>query len=396
MTFKQADRLKGIPMSRTRVMLRKCQELRAAGEKVTALTLGEPDFDTPEYIIMACKKALDDGLTKYTDSTGPLELREAICRKLKRENGLIYCPEEISVTSGVEQGTFAAFMSFLNPGDEVLVQDPVYLTYTTIPEIAGATVKTYSLLEENDFQPDMNQLRSLVTDKTKMIAMVSPGNPTGSIFTRESLEAIAELAREKNLLVVSDEIYERLTYGEKDEVVSIASLPGMKERTILLNGLSKSMAMTGWRIGYMAAPPELIDPLNRMAFYMTAGATSFAQYAAAEALDGDDGSAEKMRLEFKKRRDYLAGEINKMENFSCIVPQGAFYVFMNIKKTGMKSEEFCDYALEQYRLAMMPGDVFGQRGEGFVRLSYAASRQVLEEAVCILKDIDHEISQKTV
>ena len=383
-------------MSRTRVMLRKCQELRAAGEKVTALTLGEPDFDTPEYIIMACKKALDDGLTKYTDSTGPLELREAICRKLKRENGLVYCPEEISVTSGVEQGTFAAFMSFLNPGDEVLVQDPVYLTYTTIPEIAGATVKTYSLLEENDFQPDMNQLRSLVTDKTKMIAMVSPGNPTGSIFTRESLEAIAELAREKNLLVVSDEIYERLTYGEKDEVVSIASLPGMKERTILLNGLSKSMAMTGWRIGYMAAPPELIDPLNRMAFYMTAGATSFAQYAAAEALDGDDGSAEKMRLEFKKRRDYLAGEINKMENFSCIVPQGAFYVFMNIKKTGMKSEEFCDYALEQYRLAMMPGDVFGQCGEGFVRLSYAASRQVLEEAVCILKDIDHEISQKTV
>ena len=396
MTFKQADRLKGIPMSRTRVMLRKCQELRAAGEKVTALTLGEPDFDTPEYIIMACKKALDDGLTKYTDSTGPLELREAICRKLKRENGLVYCPEDISVTSGVEQGTFAAFMSFLNPGDEVLVQDPVYLTYTTIPEIAGATVKTYSLLEENDFQPDMNQLRSLVTDKTKMIAMVSPGNPTGSIFTRESLEAIAELAREKNLLVVSDEIYERLTYGEKDEVVSIASLPGMKERTILLNGLSKSMAMTGWRIGYMAAPPELIDPLNRMAFYMTAGATSFAQYAAAEALDGDDGSAEKMRLEFKKRRDYLAGEINKMENFSCIVPQGAFYVFMNIKKTGMKSEEFCDYALEQYRLAMMPGDVFGQCGEGFVRLSYAASRQVLEEAVCILKDIDHEISQKTV
>ena len=396
MTFKQADRLKGIPMSRTRVMLRKCQELRAAGEKVTALTLGEPDFDTPEYIIMACKKALDDGLTKYTDSTGPLELREAICRKLKRENGLVYCPEEISVTSGVEQGTFAAFMSFLNPGDEVLVQDPVYLTYTTIPEIAGATVKTYSLLEENDFQPDMNQLRSLVTDKTKMIAMVSPGNPTGSIFTRESLEAIAELAREKNLLVVSDEIYERLTYGEKDEVVSIASLPGMKERTILLNGLSKSMAMTGWRIGYMAAPPELIDPLNRMAFYMTAGATSFAQYAAAEALDGDDGSAEKMRLEFKKRRDYLAGEINKMENFSCIAPQGAFYVFMNIKKTGMKSEEFCDYALEQYRLAMMPGDVFGQCGEGFVRLSYAASRQVLEEAVCILKDIDHEISQKTV
>ena len=396
MTFKQADRLKGIPMSRTRVMLRKCQELRAAGEKVTALTLGEPDFDTPEYIIMACKKALDDGLTKYTDSTGPLELREAICRKLKRENGLVYCPEEISVTSGVEQGTFAAFMSFLNPGDEVLVQDPVYLTYTTIPGIAGATVKTYSLLEENDFQPDMNQLRSLVTDKTKMIAIVSPGNPTGSIFTRESLEAIAELAREKNLLVVSDEIYERLTYGEKDEVVSIASLPGMKERTILLNGLSKSMAMTGWRIGYMAAPPELIDPLNRMAFYMTAGATSFAQYAAAEALDGDDGSAEKMRLEFKKRRDYLAGEINKMENFSCIVPQGAFYVFMNIKKTGMKSEEFCDYALEQYRLAMMPGDVFGQCGEGFVRLSYAASRQVLEEAVCILKDIDHEISQKTV
>ena len=391
MSFKQADRLKNVPMSKTRAIFAKCAELRKHGIEVTALTLGEPDFDTPEYVKDACKEALDLNLTKYEDNNGPFELREAICEKLKAENNLEYIPDEISVTTGVAQGMFAAILSFLNPGDEIIVPDPVYLTYSAIPNIAGAVIKNYRLLEENDYQIDIDELESLVTEKTKMIVVVSPSNPTGGVLDKSSLEKIADVAKNHDLLVLSDEIYERLTYDEDKPAISIASLPGMKERTIVLNGLSKSMAMTGWRIGYMAAPIELIEPMNRMTFYMTAGATTFAAHAAIEAVKNLDGSIEKMRDEFKKRRDYLVGEINKMENFSCKMPEGAFYVFMNIKKTGMTSEEFCDFALDSVRLAVVPGDAFGECGEGYVRMSYATSMENLKKAVSLLMKIDKDI-----
>ena len=391
MSFEQADRLKNVPMSKTRAIFAKCAELRKQGIEVTALTLGEPDFDTPEYVKDACKEALDLNLTKYEDNNGPFELREAICEKLKAENNLEYIPDEISVTTGVAQGMFAAILSYLNPGDEIIVPDPVYLTYSAIPNIAGAVIKNYRLLEENDYQIDIDELESLVTEKTKMIVVVSPSNPTGGVLDKSSLEKIADVAKNHDLLVLSDEIYERLTYDEDKPAISIASLPGMKERTIVLNGLSKSMAMTGWRIGYMAAPIELIEPMNRMTFYMTAGATTFAAHAAIEAVKNLDGSIEKMRDEFKKRRDYLVGEINKMENFSCKMPEGAFYVFMNIKKTGMTSEEFCDFALDSVRLAIVPGDAFGECGEGYVRMSYATSMENLKKAVSLLMKIDKDI-----
>ena len=391
MSFKQADRLKNVPMSKTRAIFAKCAELRKQGIEVTALTLGEPDFDTPEYVKDACKEALDLNLTKYEDNNGPFELRKAICEKLKAENNLEYIPDEISVTTGVAQGMFAAILSFLNPGDEIIVPDPVYLTYSAIPNIAGAVIKNYRLLEENDYQIDIDELESLVTEKTKMIVVVSPSNPTGGVLDKSSLEKIADVAKNHDLLVLSDEIYERLTYDEDKLAISIASLPGMKERTIVLNGLSKSMAMTGWRIGYMAAPIELIEPMNRMTFYMTAGATTFAAHAAIEAVKNLDGSIEKMRDEFKKRRDYLVGEINKMEHFSCKMPEGAFYVFMNIKKTGMTSEEFCDFALDSARLAVVPGDAFGECGEGYVRMSYATSMENLKKAASLLMKIDKEI-----
>ena len=391
MSFEQADRLKNVPMSKTRAIFAKCAELRKQGIEVTALTLGEPDFDTPEYVKDACKEALDLNLTKYEDNNGPFELRKAICEKLKAENNLEYIPDEISVTTGVAQGMFAAILSYLNPGDEIIVPDPVYLTYSAIPNIAGAVIKNYRLLEENDYQIDIDELESLVTEKTKMIVVVSPSNPTGGVLDKSSLEKIADVAKNHDLLVLSDEIYERLTYDEDKPAISIASLPGMKERTIVLNGLSKSMAMTGWRIGYMAAPIELIEPMNRMTFYMTAGATTFAAHAAIEAVKNLDGSIEKMRDEFKKRRDYLVGEINKMENFSCKMPEGAFYVFMNIKKTGMTSDEFCDFALDSVRLAVVPGDAFGECGEGYVRMSYATSMENLKKAVSLLMKIDKEI-----
>ena len=387
--FQQAERLKELQPSPTRVMFRKCAALAAQGIKVTALTLGQPDFDTPQYIKDACKQYIDDGYTVYVEDTGIVALKQAISAKLRRENGLDYDVSEISVTTGVAQGMFASMMAFLNPGDEILIPDPVYVTYNQIPRVAQAVTKPYQLREETNFQPDIAQIESLITEKTKMITIVSPSNPIGSVMNRESLEGIAELAKKYDLLVLSDEIYEQLTYGKK--CISIASLPGMKERTILLNGMSKSMAMTGWRLGYIAAPRELQEPMNRLGFYMTSGSVSFIQYAGVDALNNEDGSIERMRREFEKRRNYIVGEINKMEHFSCRMPEGAFYVFMNIRKTGLTSQEFCDRALYDYHLAMVPGNAFGESGEGFVRLSYVASMEVLQEAVEKLRKIDGEL-----
>lgn len=391
MEFKQAHRLENLHTSGTRVVFSKCAELAAQGIFVTGLTLGQPDFDTPQYIIDACKRALDEGKTRYTDGSGIEELKEAICQKLSKENDLHYTPAEISVTTGVAQGMFVALLSTLNPGDEVLVPDPVYLTYSEIPSIAGAVIKKYDLLEENNYQVDVEQIRSLITDKTRMLVIVSPSNPTGGVLSRVSLEAIAAIAKEHDLLVLSDEIYDRFVYDEQQELVSIASLPGMKERSIVLNGFSKSMAMTGWRLGYIAAPEYMIEPMNRLSFYMTAGATTFVQYAGVAGLLEEDGSIERMRQEFKHRRDYLVEEINKLQHFSCKKPEGAFYIFMNIKKTGMTADEFCAYAIDKYRLATIPGTAFGRNGEGYVRLSYASSMDVLQKAVSILRQIDQEL-----
>ena len=391
MNFKQANRLENLHVSGTRVVFSKCAELAEKGEKVTALTLGQPDYDTPKYIIEACKKSLDAGQTRYTDGSGVTELKEAICKKLQKENNLHYYPDEISVTTGVAQGMFVALLACLNEGDEVLIPDPVYLTYSEIPNIAGAVIKKYDLLEENNYQIDVEQIRSLITDKTKMLVIVSPSNPTGGVLNRKSVETLAGIAKEYNLIVLSDEIYDHFVYDESQELISIASLPGMKERSIVLNGFSKSMAMTGWRLGYIAAPEYMIEPMNRLSFYMTAGATTFVQYAGVAGILKEDGSIENMRLEFKKRRDYLVREINKLKNFSCKVPEGAFYIFMNIKKTGMTSSDFCNFAIDKYRLAMIPGTAFGSNGEGYVRLSYASSMDILKEAIKILKIIDTQI-----
>ena len=391
MNFEQAHRLDNLHVSGTRVVFSKCAELAAQNIPVTALTLGEPDFSTPQYIVDACKRSLDAGQTRYTDGSGILELKEAVCEKLARENGLHYTPAEISVTTGVAQGMFVALLSTLNPGDEVLVPDPVYLTYSEIPNIAGAVIKKYNLLEENDYQVQVDEVRSLITEKTKMLVIVSPSNPTGGVLSRASMEALADIAREHDLLVLSDEIYDCFVYDDEQELVSIASLPGMKERSIVLNGFSKSMAMTGWRLGYIAAPQEMIEPMNQLSFYMTAGATTFVQYAGVAALHEEDGSIERMRQEFKRRRDYLVEEINKLEHFSCKKPEGAFYIFMNIRKTGMTSAEFCSYAIDKYRLALIPSDAFGTNGEGYARLSYASSMEVLERAIGILQEMDRAL-----
>lgn len=388
MNFKQAERMEKVEPSATREVFSKCAQLMAQGIPFTPLTLGEPDFPTPNYIVEACKQAIDEGKTHYVAENGIPELRAAICEKLARENNLHYTPDEISVTTGVAMAMFISIVATLNPGDEILVPNPVYVTYWQIPQIAQAKIVTYDLLEENDYQVDVEQIRSRITDKTKMLVVVSPSNPTGGVLRHESLVEIAALAKEHDLIVLSDEIYDHFVYDDDLKLESIASLPGMKERCIVLNGFSKSMAMTGWRLGYIAAPASFMDAMNRLSFYMTAGTTTFVQHAGVTALQDEDGSIERMRTAFKERRDYLVEEIGKMKHFSCKKPEGAFYIFLNIKKTGMSARDFCNFALEKVRLAMVPGTAFGPGGEGYVRLSYAYSTETLHEAVAKLNELD--------
>jgi len=395
MAFRQADRLEKVHHSQMRTIFGRCNELRSKGEVVTDVTIGQPNFPTPKYIKDACIEALEAGYTGYCDYSGIPILKEEIIKKTKRDTGLEYRPDEILATTGVAQGCFVALMSFLNPGDEVILPDPVYFIYDNCANIAGAEIRKYRLTEENEFQIDIEELKGLITEKTKMLVIVSPSNPLGASLTTANLAEVAKIAVEHDLIVVTDEIYDMLVY-EDPKPVSIATFPGMRERTIILNGFSKSFAMTGWRLGWAVAPEELIDPMNRMAFYMTSGPVSFVMHAAATALREEDGSCEMMRKEFDKRRRYLVEEINLLNNLSCLAPKGAFYIFLNVKKTGMSSQKFCEYIFEKYRVAVIPGNLFGSSGEGFVRISYAASDETLKAVIEGLKQADKDFDGKVI
>lgn len=395
MAFKQAKRLENVHHSQMRKIFGQCNDMRKRGEEVADVTIGQPNFPTPQYIKDACVKALEDGYTGYCDYSGIPILKDEIIKKIKRDTGLDYQHDEILATTGVAQGCFVSLMTFLNPGDEVILPDPVYFIYDNCANIAGATIKKYKLTEENEFQIDIEELKSLITEKTKMLVIVSPSNPIGASLTTENLAEIAKIAVENDLLVVTDEIYDMLVY-EEPRPVSIATFPGMRERTIILNGVSKSFAMTGWRLGWAAGPEYMIDPMNRLAFYMTSGPVSFVMHAATAALRDEDGSCEMMRKEFDKRRLYLVEEINKLKNFSCLTPKGAFYIFLNIKKTGLSSQEFCDYLFEKYKVAVIAGHIFGPSGEGFARISYAASDETLKAVVEGLKNADKDFDGKAI
>ena len=352
MFVEQAERMKDAPLSRIREIANHCAELEEQGKHIIKFTMGEPDFDTPQYIKDACIKAINDGKTKYAPINGIEPLRKAIVDKLKKENQVKYSLDEIMVTTGVAQGIFLSMMCFLNEGDEVILPNPGYNSYYTVPNVAGAITKKYSLTEENNFQIDIKELEGLITKKTKILVLINPNNPIGSILTEETLNKVADL---------------------------------VKEKTILMNGFSKYFAMTGWRLGYIAAPKQYIEPMIKMSFLMTAGGTTFVQYAAVEALRHDKNDCEKMRLEYKRRRDYLYKELNKIDKLSCLKPEGAFYIFLNIKKTGMSSDAFAQFLLEEAGVATIPGSVFEDQGEGFVRLSYATSYENIVEAVGKIK-----------
>lgn len=391
--MKKADRLNKLEFSKIRMTSKKMDAIEASGKEIIRFTYGEPDFDTPQYIVDACKKALDDGITRYPDYCGPLHFRQAVCDKYARENGVQFEPDQVISTCGAAQAAYLVLTTFLNPGDEVIIPNPMYNIYRIIGEICGATVKQYSLKEKNQFQIDIDELKGLITDKTKMIVICSPANPIGSVLTKENLEAVADLVKDKDLLICSDEVYERYTY-DGVQAVSPASIPSIKEKTIVINGFSKAFAMTGWRFGYVITPKEFWEPLYLHAGHQVSGIPAFVLEAGTVALNDEHkyNTQAEMRNKFDERRKLLVKEINSMKHFSCLTPTGAFYVFMNITKTGMTSDEFCDWLVENYGIAVITGNCFGTEGEGFVRLSYASSLEDCKKAMEILHKADEDLT----
>ena len=382
--FDPASRMEALPFSEIRVMMEKATQMQKNGEDVIHMEIGRPDFDTPQVIKDAANTALANGNVFYTSNYGTPELRQAIADKLKRDNGVDYKAEEILVTIGVGEGTYAAVAAFTEPGDEILVPDPVWLNYIHVPHFFGAVPVSYALKEENDYQIDLDQIESLITPKTKMLVINTPGNPTGVVQSYETLEKLADIAKRHDLIVVSDEIYEKLVYdGAKH--VSIAALPGMKERTNTLNGFSKCYSMTGWRLGYAAAPVEFIKAMVRVHAYINTCAPSFVQEAGITALEKAEPDVQEMVKEYQRRRDYAVSAINAIDGLSCKTPGGAFYIFVNIKALGKTSAEMADYLLDHAKIAAVPGSAFGPEGEGYIRLSYACSYERIVEAMERLK-----------
>jgi len=391
--FKAAERTEALPFSGIRLMMERANQMQKEGIDVIHMEIGRPDFDTPQVIKDAATESLKEGHVFYTSNYGTPSLRKAIAEKLTKENHVNYSADEIIVTIGVTEATYAAIASFLNPGDEVLVPDPVWLNYIHVPNFFGAKPVSYSLLEENDYQIDLGEIEKLITPKTKMMVINSPCNPTGVVQSKETLEKLADIAKKHDLLILSDEIYEKIIYGEAKHI-SIASLPGMKERTITLNGFSKCYSMTGWRLGYIAAPVELIKVLVRAHMYLCTCASSFVQDAGVVALQEAEPEVQEMVKEYKRRRDYTVKAINSIAGVSCKNPGGAFYIFMNVKSLGKTSSEVANYLLEEAKLATVPGSAFGKNGEGYIRLSYACSYERIVEGMKRMKKAIEKLQGK--
>lgn len=371
------------PLSRTITEIkpsgiRKFFDIVTEMKDAISLGVGEPDFDTPWHIREEGIYSLEKGRTFYTSNSGLYELRAEICNYLERKCSLKYAVNDIVVTVGGSEAIDIALRAMIDPLDEVLVPQPSYVSYVPCVALTGGVPVIIELKEENDFKLTKQDILNKITDKTKILIMPFPNNPTGAIMTKEELKEIAEVVIEKDLFVLSDEIYSELTYGS--EHVSIASIDGMKERTIVINGFSKSYAMTGWRLGYAAGPNVIIEQMTKIHQFAIMCAPTTSQYAAIEALKNGDKDVEMMRDAYDKRRRFMVHELREM-GLECFEPFGAFYVFPSIKCTGMTSDEFANRLLKEEKVAIVPGTAFGDCGEGFLRISYAYSIENLKTAL---------------
>jgi aspartate aminotransferase len=366
----------------------KFKSMKAKGIDVVGFGAGEPDFDTPAHIKEAAIKAINEGFTKYTPASGMPQLREAVCRKFKRDNGLDYSPEQIVVSNGAKHSLVNAFMAICDPGDEVIIPAPFWVSYPEMVKMADGVPVFLNTSEENNFKFTVEDLKKAITAKTRALVLNSPSNPTGMVYSREELKEIAEVAVQNNIYIISDEIYEKLIYDGMEHT-SIATFGDeIKDLTIIINGVSKTYAMTGWRIGYTASNAKIAKVMGNIQSHATSNPNSIAQVAAIAALDGPQDDIEVMRKAFIERRDYMVDRINSIEGLSCSKPQGAFYVMMNIKSLLGKefygrvitnSDEFADVLLEKANVALVPGSGFG--AEEYVRWSYATSMQNIVEGL---------------
>ncbi len=366
-------------------VLARAKQLEAKGKPIIHLEIGEPDFDTPQHIIDAACEALNSGWTHYGPSVGDPELRQAIANHIQQSRGVPVDPDEVVVVPGAKPIIYWGITALVDHGDEVIYPNPGYPIYESMINFCGGKPVPIALREEIEFRLDAEELADLVTDKTRMIILNSPQNPTGGILTREDLEAIAQVAIENDLIVMSDEAYETIIY--EGEHHSIAAVDGMKERTILLDCFSKSVAMTGWRLGYGVMNKELAAQIAKLQTNCTSCTTSFVQRAGIAALQGPMEPSLAMVAEFKKRRDVIVDGLNAIPGISCLRPHGAFYVFPNVTETGYDCRELADKILEEANVAVLSGTAFGKYGEGYLRLSYANSVENIQEAVNRIGDL---------
>lgn len=350
------------------------------GKKLIHLEIGRPDFNTPQNIIDACKKALDEGKVHYTANAGIIELRKSIAKKYKTRYNLDYDPAtQVLVTNGVAEAIYTAIRALLDPGDQVLVPNPTWINYEIVPQTGFIEPIDYSLNEANGFRPDIEELERLVTPRTRAIVLVNPSNPTGKLTPREGLEKIAKFAKEHDLIVLADEVYEDIVYAPA-VFTCFASLDDMQERTVILNGYSKSYSMTGWRIGYALGPAKMINAMLRLHQYALTSVNSFAQWGALEAYEGPQDSLHAMHAEFTKRKDFIYDRICGIKGLSCSKPEGAFYLFVSVKDLGLTGVEASDILLSEYGVVTVPGESFGSQGAGYFRMSYASSMDDLKKA----------------
>ncbi len=370
-----SERVQTIPPS----AIRRFFDIAATMQDVISLGIGEPDFDTPDAIVRAGIAALEGGATHYTSNSGLIELRRAIAEHMDKLYGQTYNPaSEVLITVGVSEALFLAMTALLDPGDEIIIPEPSFVSYVPTAMLIGARPVLVPTYAEDGFQVRPETIEAAITEKTRALLIASPNNPTGTVMSRERLNEIAAIAKKHDLIVISDEIYDRLVYGV--EHTCFASLPGMYQRTVVLQGFSKAYAMTGWRIGYILGPGELVGEMRKVHQYLIMSAPTVAQWAALKALEVGEPYVQEMRAEYDRRRRLMVTRLNAM-GLDCVEPQGAFYVFPSIRKTGMDDNTFAEKLLAEEKVAVIPGRGFGPSGMGFVRMSYATAYEKLEIAL---------------
>ena len=377
--MKLAARISQVSPSLTLAIAAKAKAMKAEGIDVCSFSAGEPDFDSPAHVKAAAKKALDDGKTKYGPAAGEPELRKAIAQKLRSENHLDYQAENIIVTNGGKHSLFNLMQALIEPGDEVIIPAPYWVSYPEMVKLVGGNPVIVMTDEKTGYKIQPDILKSVITSKTKLFVLNSPSNPTGMVYTPEEIKALADVIVEKDILVVSDEIYEKILYDDTKHL-SIGSLNDeIFARTIVSNGFAKGYSMTGWRLGYLAAPVELIKAATTVQGHSTSNVCTFAQYGAIAALQGSQDCVEEMRQAFAKRRKVMLERINAIPGLKCAQPDGAFYLFPDISETGLKSLEFCKTLLEEHQVAVIPGVAFG--ADNNIRLSYATDMATIEKGM---------------